>query len=709
MKLSKYLYGFTLVTSAFCILPQPGFSQRYQAGLSPDDSKKTFQLSSQFDIELFAAEPDVLSPVDVVFDGRGNVYVVEMGDYPYDAKPGSFKGRIRLLKDTNGDGKIDKSYVFAENLPSATSILPWKNGIIVTAAPDILYLTDTNGDNKADSRKVLFTGFFSKNSEAQITSLRFGVDNWIYANNHGQGGQVTFNEKPGALALNVAGGDFRFRLDRSLFESESGNGQFGLAMDDAGHRFLTQNTLHIQQPVTPWRYAHRNKFLPSYKSEINISDHELEMFQKSTTPYWRQQRSDQRQAMYDSMKTGRKEYARDHFTGASGGTFFGGDGFPAGFYGNIFTGDVSGNLVHRDVLTTVPGQPAYRAARSENEKDKEFLASTDPWFRPANFNTGPDGYLYLVDMYRQHIETPVSIPENLKTDMDFSKGEEYGRIWRIFPKEGQKRNAQIPDLTEKKSEELVTLLSHPNQWWRLTAQRMLLEKQDMAIVPLLKRTYAESKDGKARLHVIYTLEGLGAVDAEIVKSALADTEPGVREHALILAEKYAQYLPEMIKLTEDFSPQVAYQAVLIIGQFPGKDASAALQKALEKNAENQSYRLAILSSDAGSAPEFPEQLLNGGTFFKSASPGKLKYIEDYAFAAGARNGKNVVSRFVSFLSKTDQDWQLAGLTGLAKGIKRSENKPEADKALIKNLQKLDDGASENVKKAIAGMRKGLGI
>lgn len=709
MKLSKHLQGFILLITVSLIISRPCLAQRYQGALSPDESKKTFQLDSQFDIEIFAAEPNIQSPVDVVFDERGNVYVVEMGDYPYDAKPGNFKGRIRLLRDTNGDGKADKSYVFAEGLPSATSILPWKGGIIVTAAPDILYLKDTNGDYKADIKQVLFTGFFSKNSEAQITCLRFGVDNWIYANNHGQGGQITFSEKPGAPALNVGGGDFRFRLDRGLFESESGNGQFGLAVDDAGHRFYTQNTIHIQQPVTPWRYAHRNKFLPSYKSEVNISDHELEMFQKSATPYWRQQRSDRRQAKYDSLKTGYKEYARDHFTGASGGTFYGGDGFPKSFYGNIFTGDVSGNLVHRDILTTVPGQPAYLASRDAKEKDKEFLASTDTWFRPANFNSGPDGYLYLVDMYRQHIETPVSIPEDLKTDMDFFNGEQYGRIWRIFPKEGQKRAPQFPDLTAKKSEELVALLSHPNQWWRLTAQRMLVERQDMSIVPLLKKTYNESKEGMGRLHVIYTLEALNSLDAEIVKKALADTEPGIREHGLVLAEKYSQYLPEIIKLTEDSSPQVAYQAVLSLGQFSGKEVLTALSKVTEKNAENFSYRLAILSSESGSSPEFSEQLFSGTAFFRSNGPGKLKFIEDYAYVAGSRNGKNEIARLVTLLSKTDKDCQLAGLNGLAKGIRRSENKTEADKTLVKSLQKLEDGAPDNVKNAVGGVRKVLGI
>ncbi|WP_149241873.1 PVC-type heme-binding CxxCH protein [Dyadobacter sp. 32] len=705
----KYCNNKIIMWALLSLIGTQGMAQRYTAALAPANAVKTFQLSDEFLIEPFAAEPDVLSPVDMAFDEHGNLFVVEMGDYPYDAKPGDFKGRIRLLRDTNGDGKPDKSYVFAESLPSATSILPWKGGILVAAAPDILYIKDTDGDFKADIREVLFTGFFSKNSEAQITCMRYGVDNWIYANNHGQGGMITYKKKPGAAALNISGGDFRFRLDRDLFEVESGTGQFGLAMDEWGHRFFTQNTLHIQQSPIAYRYIHRHNFMPSYRSEVNISDHELEMFQKSATPYWRQQRSDRRQAKYDSLKSGYKEYARDHFTGASGGTFYGGDAFPSSFYGSIFTGDVAGNLVHRDVLKSVQGQPSYVASRGEREKNREFLASTDTWFRPGNFNVGPDGYLYLMDIYRQHIETPVSIPEDLKSDMDFSNGLQYGRIWKIFPKEGTKRPTLFPNLSAKKPEELVALLGNPNQWWRLTSQRLLLEKQDNSVVVLLKKMFTEGKDGIGRLHALYTLEGLHALDATLVKKALSDPEPGVREHGLMLAEKFPQYFTEVVNLIDDVSPQVAFQATLSLGQFQEKSVLSILAKVIEKNADNVSYRQSVLSSVPGSSPELAALLSSTGSFFRSASPGKLKFIEDYAYIAGCRNEKNDISGLITILSKYETNWQLAGLTGLVKGSKRSQNKKEVEKSLDKSLRKLEEKASTEVKKAAGELRKVLAI
>ncbi|HEX5026214.1 MAG TPA: PVC-type heme-binding CxxCH protein, partial [Agriterribacter sp.] len=263
---NKIILVLLLSSAFFSCIPK-----RYPDALSVDDALKHFEIADGFTVETFASEPQVLSPVDMVFDEQGNIFVLEMADYPGQPAAGEGKGRIKLLKDSNGDGKIDSAIVFADKLPSATSMLPWKGGLIVTAAPDILFLKDTTGDFRADSKEIMFTGFFANNSEAQITSLRLGVDNWIYANNNGQAGEVHAPHDTGA-SLSMGGSDFRFRPDKGLFEKESGSGQFGLATDDWGNRFYTQNTLHIQQAPIPWRYLHRHPYLPSDRAEKNISD-----------------------------------------------------------------------------------------------------------------------------------------------------------------------------------------------------------------------------------------------------------------------------------------------------------------------------------------------------------------------------------------------------------------------------------------------------
>ncbi|MDA2939268.1 dehydrogenase, partial [Acidobacteria bacterium AH-259-A15] len=397
--------------------------------LSPQEALETFQINQDFRLELFAAEPYVSDPVELIFDEQGRAFVAEMLDYPYDPEVGEPpRSRIRLIEDTDGDGQIDRSTIFADKLLHATSILPWKGGLIVTSAPDIVYLKDTDGDNKADVREVLFTGFATKvDPESRITNLRFNIDNWIYASNNGRPGNITFSGRPDAAPVFVLGADFRFRLDRGLFEAASGPTQFGQAIDDWGHRFITQNTVHVRHVVMPRRYLSRNLFLAVGGASQDVSDHgqpSVLIFPLTPPQYWRQVRTEMRQQRYrehglDQVRelNPSTEIASGYFTAAAGGTIYGGDTFPVKYRGNLFTGDVSANLVHRDVLH--PSGVSFTASRAEGELKREFLASTDPRFRPCNFTTGPDGNLYLVDMYREFVETPASIVEELKKEMDF--------------------------------------------------------------------------------------------------------------------------------------------------------------------------------------------------------------------------------------------------------------------------------------------------
>lgn len=677
-------------------------AQRYAGPLSPEESLKKLKIVDGFKVELYAAEPHVFDPVALEFDEAGNAYVVEMPDYPFEVEPGKGKGRIRILKDTNGDGKIDKSIIYAENVTEATSILPWKGGLIVTAAPDILYLKDTNGDGKSDVREVLFTGFFQNNSEAQVTSLRLGVDNWIYANNRGQSGMITYSKKPGEPPLSVRGADFRFRLDRDQFELETGPGQFGQTIDDWGHRFFTENSIHLQQAVIPWRYVHRHPYLPTTKFNVNISDHEEIMFQETAPPYWRAERTRQRNKMYQEANMKRVEYAEDRFTGASGGFIYNGDGLPKEYYGNFFVTDVSGNLVHRDILTPGKTSPVMEASRSSKEKDKEFLYSTDTWFRPITFSVGPDGYLYLLDYYRQHIETPVSIPDDLKADMDFMAGSDMGRIYRIMPENAGIKNVKV-DLKNTSNAKLVPLLANPNGWWRNQAHRLLLERQDKSVIPTVKALFAKNQDAGARLHALYVLEGLNALNADIVKQALKDSSPGVRENALMLAERYPETLPLVIQATNDAFSRVAFQAALSLGEFTGKQITPALAKVVEKNGQDSWFRTAVLSSDAGSSTELLKAL--SGSFFQKEEPWKLSFIEDLSYVIGARNNKDQVGQYLAAVSQSSMgtgNWQASALKGLTKGLAKAEGTNAQLKDTLKDI-KTDSG--EVIREGIQNLKK----
>ena len=540
----------------------------------------SFVVEPGFRVELFAAEPHVVDPVDIEFDAYGNVYVVEMLDYPYKPEPGKARSRIKYLEDTDGDGLIDHSVIFQDSLNEATSILPWREGLLVCSAPDILYLKDTNGDHVSDTKEVLFTGFFANNSEAQITNLKFNVDNWIYGSNHGNPGQITYVPRPELGEISIKGTDFRFRLDREQFEPASGHTQFGQAINNWGQRFGTQNTIHLSQIVIPWRYLARND-PESQKAPIqNISDHDLEMFQLTPAPYWRAERTARRQKRYDEENLDRIEYAEDHFTGCSGGTFYSGHLFPEPYRGSIFTGEVAGNLIHRDVLG--PGQgPLMMAGRARSDKDREFLASTDSWFRPANLEVAPDGSLLVTDMYRQHIETPLSIPEDLKEDMDFYRGDDMGRIYRIVPVE---ETLELPDKYpgQMTTKELVALLHHPDGWWRLTAQRLLVENGDGAALEDLKLMFEESESPITRLHALFTIEALEGITSTMALAAMKDSHPQIRIRGLQFSEDYPELLPEVIGLAQDPSEQVVFQVALTLGSFDEIEASEALEM-LEKS------------------------------------------------------------------------------------------------------------------------------
>lgn len=678
--------------------------QRYPDPLSPEKALAAFQLREGFKIELFAAEPHALDPVEMVFDENGNAFVAEMPDYPFMPEEAG-AGRIRLLQDTNGDGVIDNSVIFADSILEVTSMLPWKGGLIATAAPHILYLKDTDGDLKADHKEVLFTGFFENNSEAQITSLRFGIDNWIYAANNGQAGTVTYKRKPEAPALVMAGADFRFRLDKDKFELESGAAQFGQTIDDWGNRFITQNTLHIRQVVMPRRYLTRNGQIPPGNVLTNISDHDLEMFQLTPPPYWRAERTARRQKQYKEQNLDRVEYAEDHFTGSSGGTIYDGDAFPEEYYGNVFTGDVAGNLVHRDIIVPSKDSPALIAQRAPGEESAEFLATTDSWFRPAGFTVGPDGALYVIDMYRQHIETPLSIPEDLKADMDFLAGSDRGRIYRIAPEKFDAAREALPKLGDMSAEELVKLLEHPNRWWRLQAQRLLLERQDASVVTAVNGVFSAHKDPRTRLHALYVLEGLDALTASLVSKALKDEHPGVRKHGLILAERYPELLPQVLEATKDPSVQVVLQATLSAGEFKGPKVAAALASVANAHAADPWLRMAVLSSEAGTSRQLLSALKGMG-FFSTTDKERLAFLEDFSFMIGARNRALEINQHLALLRQAklakDEQWQVVGVKGLIKGL---EKNGQVSPDMKEKLKQIKVTTGSEAKDAIADLTK----
>ncbi len=667
---------------------------------SPQESLKKIQLSDDFHVELFVAEPLVMSPVEMVFDESGKIYVCEMLDYPEDPPEGKpALSRIVLLEDTDGDGKPDKRTVFADHLLEVSGILPWKGGLIVTSAPDILYLKDTDGDGKADLRKVLYTGFPKVNPEARVTNPRLGVDNWIYVANNGSDGKITSPTHPERPPILVRGTDFRFQMEKDLAETASGPAQFGLTMDDWGNRFLTQNTTHIRHAVVPMQYMTRAPFLEIPDLAQDISDHgrpSARMYPITKPQAWREARTHIRQHRYNENHLHKTEEVGGWFTAASGGTVYNGDVFPKEYWGSLFTGDVSGNLVHRDIL--LPDGVTFIAHRAK--ENVEFLASSDVWTRPCNFANAPDGLLYMMDIYRQLIETPESIPEEIKKGLDFRNGDTLGRIYRIVPNHPLKTRTFKSNLGAASVAELVTELASTNGWNRQTAQRLLVERHELKAVPVLRELYRTSDIPLARLHALWTLEGLRSLEPDLVIQALHDAHPGVREHALRLAEGFLPSPPvvnAILARRSDQDTRVAFQLALTLGNIKDPRALDLLTDLARDRAGDAWFRLAILSSVHDNASEFFHRFLAKNKFELNAI-----FLTELASLIGAHKDANEIRKFLAVeeaLLPQHPNEGAAALFGMAKGLKLVGARDLAMPGVETKLAGFLNSPSDTVQKA----------
>ena len=672
--------------------------------LSQEEALQSLQVVEGFRIELFAAEPHVIDPVDLAFDENGGVWVAELLDYP-SVKGDKPRSHIKFLEDRDEDGVIDHHTVFADQLSQVSSVLPWKGGILATIPPDIIFFRDTDGDHVADERKVIHTGFTVLFPQRQINNLRLGIDNWIYVANRGQSGHITSPDHPGQPPVFVRGLDFRFHPDRGLFEPETGNTQFGVSFDEWGNRFLSENTQHLRHAVFPYRYLARNPFVHATIRQQEISDHGTAIFPLTPPQQWRVDRTEARRKRYSETQPGRIEQLDGHFTASCGATVYVGDAFPAEYVGNVFVSDTNGNLIHRDVLT--PSGATFLASREP--KDREFLASTDNWFRPVNFRNAPDGNLYVVDYYRQYIEHSNFVPDAVQKhlQMDFFNGDDRGRIYRIVPENPRRAGALEVRLGRTGTAALVRMLAHRNGWHRRTAQRLLVHRKDTAALPELEKLVRERPTPQARLHALWTLEGLSALGPRLVASVLDDPHPGIRENAVRLAERFfPQLSPAVIKLADDPSPKVQFQVALSLGNLPD-DAQAfrALTSIVERHADSQWFRLAATSAPAVSAFPLLSRLDDG--FFQAPSEGKHRLVSDLSRIVGARRDRSAIAPWLGRLA-TDRRlaagaWRQAGLSGLSAGLELEGRVAGRDRVVARSIRALIDDPDEAVRTATAGV------
>lgn len=601
-----------------------------------DKALSTFQLAAGFSMELVAAEPLVSDPVAACFDESGAMYVAEMHGYPFSHEPTKLNpkgggkkdaGVIRRLRDTNGDGRMDSSVVFADGLNWPTSVCCFNGGVFVLAPEYLHYLKDSTGDGKADIREIVLSGFGRGNVQAVTNGLQWGLDNRIYFAAGGNPRTLLHRGKP----LSLPGkSDISFDPKTETFASVTGGLQFGHTRDDWGTRFVCSNSNHIMQVVFPEGYLSRNPFFVASNAVRSIATDgaSAPVFRRSPPEPWRIVRQkwraldkgyrltiaadgswefipiDPKKSPAGAIPT---EYPVGFFTSATGITIYRGDAYPEQFHGNAFVGDVGGNLIHRKTVDRQ--RVVYSSSRAD--QGVEIVASSDNWFRPVNFVNAPDGSLYVLDMYRETIEHPYSIPEEIKAFLDLSSGDDRGRIYRLVSPEMQRR--AVVDIGGLDDTALVQQLGSPNGWNRDTALRLIWERQDQSLIPLLEKQLTTTQSAVGKVHLLCALESLHAINSTHIRPCLKDDHPRVRQHAIRLSESLLKESPDLLRslaaMTTDDSEHVRFQLAFSLGEVESPAAIDALTAMCLDPRNGTEVQTAICSSVRKSAGAIASRLL----------------------------------------------------------------------------------------------------
>lgn len=642
---------------------------------SAEESQQCLQAEPGIRIELAAAEPLVMDPVAVEFDPVGRMFVAEYGDYPVGPADKSSPplSRIVLLEDTDDDYRMDRRTVFADGLAFCHSLMPLFDGILTCTETEILFLKDTDGDNRADVREVWFSGFTPAHPQMQIGCPRRGFDNWIYLT-YGPG--TVKCERPGfetAEPVVLSRNDFRFHPLTMKFESVTGLGQFGNTIDNDGHRFFSTNRNPIMTDVLPLSAMRRNPFAP-----LSVGHTDVGPAGENTRVY-----------PLVAMKSNWLSHAGTH-TSACGVTAYRGDLFGADFQHSVFACEPVGHLVTRSI--TEPLGATLTAVRAREKAD--FIASTDTWFRPASLSTGPDGALYLADMYRLWVEHPKFVPDDVAAKMDWRAGEDRGRLWRIVPEQVTEFRS-LPETSTP--QQLVALLKDPSSWRKQLGQSLLVERQRKEIAPELERLLQDpSADGHTRLHALWTLDGLGCLTTEHVAAAMADPAAIVRRDAIriaaALSAKDAPLQQQIALKCRDADAAVRLQALLAMANCSLPEKGPILGTAAVQDAEDPWLKSAILSSSEDCSGSVITSLVaawRDQSADQAALDARGDLLQRLCYVAAGRGDAQELKGVMHLIGSgpdVGSWWQTAMIIGVSQGLPktRAAGLPKSLPALLSN-------------------------
>jgi mono/diheme cytochrome c family protein/glucose/arabinose dehydrogenase len=610
--------------------------------LSPDEALKTFYMPPGYHLELVASEPLIQDPIAMDWDPQGRLWAVEMpGFVPDLTAPEPFLepvGKIVVLEDTNHDGKMDKRTVFADGLVLARSLKVLDAGVLVAEPPNVWLMKDTNGDLKMDKKELVTDTYGRREArvEQNANSFYWGLDNWMHTAN-------------GDVVLRFKDGKFEVRKTLS-------RGEWGVTEDDAGRIYRNTNESVLHADLVPTQYYMRNpNLLRTRGSYERLADEA-----NDANVVWPVRRNPGTNRAYQ-LGIDREDGTLARFTSVCAPVIYKGDRLPADLYGNAFAAEPAANLVGRVIIDDTGSGLRVRKAYERGE----FLASTDERFRPVWLSNAPDGTLYIVDMYRGVIQQRADITEYLRNHIVTHKLEKpigLGRIYRVAH-ETTRRDTTTGAGGRQTTAQLVEMLSHPNGWWRDTAQRLLVERGDRSAVAALARLAGGAKEPRTRVHALWTLDGLDALQPAAVEKALDDPSRDVRMSAVRLAERW---LPEanhpiqaaVLKRLDDVDWSVRDQLAASLGALPQGPRESAIATLLGAHADDPVTLDAALSGVRGSEGTVLDKLIQAS----DQSPQRETAITMIA-ATIVRTGQDEgIQKILAATADTNRPlWQRAAL------------------------------------------------
>ncbi|MCA9106050.1 MAG: c-type cytochrome [Planctomycetales bacterium] len=546
---------------------------------TPERAIRSLRTRSDLEIQLVAAEPLISDPVAFDWGLDGRLWVVEMGDYPLAADG----GRVRVLTDEDGDGRYDRSTIFLDGLSYPNGIKVWRDGVLITSAPHVIWAVDRDGDDRADEQEVVLQGFEPGNQQHRVNGLRYGIDHRLYLANGDSGGRI--KSVASGQELDISGRDLWYVpagesiAEQGQIGTTSGQTQFGRNRDDWQHWFGGNNSNPLWHYVIDERYVGRNPLVAPARQRRDVpqSPGAAPIFPLSTT-----------------LERFNEVQMANRLTSACSHEIHRSPALGADYFGDSFVCEPVHNLIHRESMQR--DGVSWSSQRAADEQRSEFLASDDNWFRPVMIRTGPDGALWVADMYRLVIEHPEWIPADRQAQLDLRSGRDRGRIYRLVPKGS---TLPLPDRSRLTDDQWVELLASEHGPLRDMAQQVLIWHGATSAEARLGELLASDR-AETRLHALATLHHLRRLTIDQLATAMRDVHPEVRRWSIRFAETRLDE-PEVVRLIADRAaveeaPVTRLQLAATLGESNDSRAIDAMVGLIEQGSAGDPIMAAVIAS-----------------------------------------------------------------------------------------------------------------